>query len=81
MREITISLGPAFDAGDYLAVKAAAASLKPGDHLVVTLEAADAHEADTVLGLLKAAELDYQIHGSHTGLTIHIVATPREKPH
>lgn len=77
MREISINLGPSIEQGDLEIVRAAASHLKPGDHLTLSLEAADAHETDRLLALLADANLDCQTHGSHSGQTFFIIATPR----
>lgn len=79
MREISINLGPSIDPADLEIVKAATSKMAPGDHLVLNLEAADAHETDRILELLRAADMDFHTHGSHSGQTFYIIATPREK--
>lgn len=78
MRDISINLGPSIEQGDFVMVKAAASQLKPGDHLTLNLEAADAHETDRILAILEDANLDFQTHGSHSGQSFYIIATPRQ---
>lgn len=79
MREISINLGPSIDQADIEIVKAAMSKMAAGDHLVLNLEAADAHETDRILEILRAADMDFQTHGSHSGQAFYIIATPREK--
>lgn len=79
MRQISIDLGPAIDQADIEIVKAATSKMAPGDHLLLNLEAADAHEADRILDVLRAADMDFQTHGSHSGQRLYIIATPKEK--
>lgn len=79
MREISIDLGPSIGTGDIEIIKAATSKMSPGDHLLLNLEAADAHQTDRILDLLEKEELDYQTHGSHSGRSFSIIATPRPR--
>ncbi|HAA90696.1 MAG: Uncharacterized protein XD63_1689 [Thermoanaerobacterales bacterium 50_218] len=78
MREVNISLGPSISNDDLEVVRTAVTHLRQGDQLTLTVEAADAHETDLVLRLLREAGLDYQAHGSHSGLSYYIIAKKKE---